>query len=734
VRSITVGFVVGLSYILWSGPDFAVAFMFVIPLALLVSLKYDRHWQFVLIGLFLGGMLAQLSLYHQYNRQFTSAESQTDYVLVGTVTSAPKEDLRRVSFDMRIERFVGQQPESSPRQIRLSWYGGARHVVRAGDRWRLTARLKPPASLGNPGGFNYARWLFQHRIHATGYVRDSAVAQRLESQPYQLTTTRQSIAEQIRTLPSANEFSALVAGLTVGVTTGVLPEHWQTLRHSGTAHLLAISGMHIGLISGWFYLFASGVWQLFSRVSGRLWSRWCTKPVFCISISCLSACVYAALAGFSIPTQRALIMLGVFAAASVTRRVWPPGSALLLALLLVLLFDPLAVLSVGFWLSFGTVSTLFYLHNGRLHRRGKMSSILGVHLKLGIVLLPASAWFFQQGAILAPLANVIAVPVVGFLVVPMSLIIALSASSLPGLANALLIIAQWVLVCLFSFLDWLLSLPASSVPLFLPDPLLFFCVVIGCVLLFAPRGLRVRWLSVPLIAPVVVLNLLGKPVRGLELHVLDVGQGLSAVLFTRNHTVLFDTGKSISANASMVDRVIQPFLVSKGRSHVDVSIVSHGDDDHAGGLDTLLDLYPETFLFSGDNKHGPEHGAQACQAGHSFVLDAVTFSFLHPGIGDTGSDNNLSCVVLIHYGNTRLLLTGDIESESEQLLVDRIGPLLHLSLCRCCHRNTSFTQLASEMRLAFRTLMLCPAMNVQARKRLPPATEVRYRCNLTNPG
>jgi len=418
----------------------------------------------VLIGLFLGGMLAQLNLYHQHSQQFAATEPAADYVLVGTVISAPSEDLRRVSFDLRIERFIGQKPEPNLRQIRLSWYGGAHHAVRAGDRWQLTARLKPPTSLGNPGGFNYARWLFHQRIHATGYVRDSPVAQRLESRPYQLSAARQSIAEQIRTLRSANEFSALVAGLTVGMTNGVSPEQWQTLRHSGTAHLLAISGLHIGLVSGWFYLFASVIWQLLGRATGGLGHRWCTKPVFCISISCLSACVYAALAGFSIPTQRALIMLGVFAAASILRRIWPPGSALLLALMLVLLIDPLSVLSVGFWLSFGTVSALFYLHNGRLHRRGKLSGLLGVHLKLGIVLLPASAWFFQQGAILAPLANVIAVPVVGFLVVPASFVIALTASSLPGLANALLLFTQWVLVCLFNFLDWLVSLPVSSVP------------------------------------------------------------------------------------------------------------------------------------------------------------------------------------------------------------------------------------------------------------------------------
>lgn len=688
MRSFTVGFTSGLACVLWANPTFAALYALVVSIGLLVSIKLNRHWRLLIIGLFLGGLSAQLNLYNQQKRQFTSTETETDYLLIGTVIGAPKEDSRRISFDFRIDRFVGHKPKSRPRQIRLSWYGSAHHTVRAGDQWQLEARLKPPSSLGNPGGFNYVRWLFQRRIHATGYVRDASSAQRLNSRPYHLSAMRQSIAEQTQTLPAANEFSTLVQGLTVGLTNDVSQEQWQTLRRSGTAHLLAISGLHIGLISGWFYLIGAGIWQLLSRASGGLSHRLITKPIFCMVLSCLGACVYAALAGFSLPTQRALTMLGVFSVASGMRRVWPPGTALLLALFLVLLIDPLSVLSVGFWLSFGTVSALFYLYNGRLHRLGKLNSVLGAHLKLGIVLLPVSAWFFQQGAFVAPLANVIAVPVVGFLVIPLSFFVAVFASIWPGFANLLLIVVQWVLAYLFDFLDWLLMLPASSVPLFLPSPLLFFCVLVGCILLFAPRGLRIRWLSVPLIAPCVVLNLLGKPVKELELHVLDVGQGLAAVIFTSNHTVLFDTGKSLSANVSMVDRVIQPFLVSKGRSTVEVSIVSHGDDDHAGGLDTLMDLYPDTFLYSGDNAHGPEHGAHACLAGHSFVLDNVTFSFLHPGLDDQGSDNNLSCVVLVHYGETRLLLTGDIEAESEQLLVERIGDVFPVTVMVAPHHGS----------------------------------------------
>ena len=687
MRGFTVGFSAALACVLWSGAGTVLVFAFLVLLGLLSLKVHQRCWS-LSVGLCVGVVLAHWCLFHQISRQFSSTEIQTDYLLIGTVLSAPEKDARRIRFEFQIDRFVGQQPKSRPKRILLSWYGGAEHAVRAGDQWRLLARLKPPASLGNPGGFNYARWLFQNRIHATGYVRDSPVPFLLKSQPNRLTARRESIAEHIQTLPDANENAALVQGLTVGMTNRISTEQWQTLRHTGTAHLMAISGLHIGLISGWFYLLAAGIWWLVSKITSGYSHRWCTKPVFCVVVSLLGAYVYAALAGFSLPTQRALIMLCVVACASVFRRVWPPGSALLLALLLVLLIEPLTVLSVGFWLSFGTVSAIFYLYNGRLHKRQKFNKLLGVHLKLSIVLLPASAWFFQQGAILAPLANVIAVPVVGLVVVPISFIVALFSTSSPALANVLLIAVQWLLDYLFVFLDWLLSWPAANVSLFLTGPLLFLCVLVGCFVLFVPRGLGLRWLSVPLLAPAIVLNVLGRPVQGLEMHVLDVGQGLSAVLFTSGHTVLFDTGRSASHGASMVERVVKPFLVSQGRSTVDVSIVSHGDDDHAGGLDALLDLYPRTSLYSGDRTHQSEHGANACLAGRSFVLDGVTFSFLHPGMNDAGSDNNLSCVLLVHFGDTRILLTGDIESESEKLLINRIEKAFPVTVMVAPHHGS----------------------------------------------
>ncbi len=646
----------------------------------------------LLAGMGVGGLVGFVSLFQEIRHQLPAEAGKLDLTVTGTVVSVPAHDDRLTRFLFRVDQYERATDNTTsgllPVRLRLSWYSGARHAVSAGDRWRFNVRLKPASSLGNPGGFNYERWLFQHRIHATGYVRDSPPPEQLNQTTASIHSMRESIANRLAKLPSAGEQVSLVQGLTVGITSGISVDQWQTLRHSGTAHLLAISGLHIGLISGWFLFSAGWLWRLRYSMATENTRIRITRPVFSWCVSFLGAGFYAALAGFSLPTQRALIMLGVLVVTIVLRRFWPPGSALLVALLLVLVVEPLSVLSVGFWLSFGTVAAIFYLYKGWLSCAGRKTGALLLHLKLGVVLLPATAWFFQQGSLIAPIANAFAVPVVGFLVVPLSFITVLLLPVWSYGANALLMLNQWVLALLLAMLDWLLLLPASSLPLFVPGPLILACTLLGLLVLFSPRALKLRWLAVPLIAPVIVLNVYGKPVRGLQMHVLDVGQGLSAVLMTENHTVLFDTGKKLSNKVTMFDRVVRPFLISQGRSSIDVAVISHGDDDHAGGVDALLTHYPNVQLFASDQAHIDHLHADACVAGKSFVFDDVTFSFIHPAEDDLGSDNNLSCVLLVHYGRSRIVIAGDIETQSERLLIDRLGERLPVSVLIAPHHGS----------------------------------------------
>ena len=687
-------------------------------LALLLSISalfavLRRCWaapRCFIAGLLLGFIISHYTVVTETNKQLHASLAGADFLVTGTVASVPKHTDRstRFLFDIvQIDRSPvihksnaleqkRQSDEELPKleRVLLSWYGTGRRDVRAGQRWQLLARLKPPTSLGNPGGFDYAAWLFYQRVHASGYVRPKPVAVKLSDHPAQLHALRESLAARLSSLPAASPLVALVQGLTVGVTNDIQHEHWNALRQSGTAHLLAISGLHIGLVSAWFYGLATVVWSIaLQSRRGHLRFR-TTKQIVALGVGFFSATAYAALAGFSLPTQRALIMLSVFFAAMLARRILPPGAALWTALLIVLLLEPLSVLSVGFWLSFGTVAALFYLHHGRQQKLGKMQS-LWLHLKLGFVLLPMTAWFFQQGAVVAPIANALAVPVVGLVVVPLSFLCAVAAFFWPWAANGLLVIIQWILALLLAALTKLLALPMSSVPLFIPGKGVLACLLLGLVLVFAPRGISLRWFAPLLLAPAILFNTLGKPVTGLELHVLDVGQGLSAILLTEHHTVVFDTGKRVSDKSSMVQRVVIPFLTASGRSSVDVTVVSHADDDHAGGLADLLDSFPQTRVYASDEANLIGADSHKCVAGQTFSFDGVVFTFLHPGRNDAGSRNNLSCVLLVHFGKSRILLTGDIEAPAEKQLAERMATELNVDVLIAPHHGSRTSSTAA---------------------------------------
>lgn len=639
---------------------------------LLGLLAWQRATLRVFLCGFLTGCLLTLAVANrEQERQLHASLSGSDVTLSGRVSSVPLQDARRLMFRFEVDTSGSDLPELfTPRYLRLSWYGPAL-PIHAGERWQLTVRLKAPHSLGNPGGFDYAGWLFQQRLHAVGYVRKSPAPVRLSAAEHgDVDAVRERLAEALAATPGANQQLALVQALTLGLSHGVSDATWQLLRDSGTAHLLAISGLHIGLIATWAYALGGFVWWL----CPALRKRWSRQSVSLLP-SVIAAGVYAALAGFNLPAQRALLMLLVVAFATVRRRTLSPASGLLLALLLVLLWDPLSMLSAGFWLSFGTVAALVYLYGGRMQGTSRVRQAVSIHMKLGLLLLPATAWFFQSGALVAPLANIIAVPVVGVFIVPLALLTLLLVVLWPAAAAHTLVLVQWSLQQLLHVLDMLMQYTAGSMTLALPSAGLLVCSLAGVLVLLAPRGIRLRWLCMPLLLPGILFNIQGSRIDGFELHVLDVGQGLAAVIFTDSHTLVYDTGGRLSQRNSMANSVILPFLRSRGRSSIDALIVSHPDSDHSAGVADIMRQFSGISLYASDSQPEALRDALPCVAGTSWQWDDTVFSFVHPASTDFGSDNDLSCVLLVHSGNSRVLLTGDIEAHSEALLAARIGKL-----------------------------------------------------------
>ncbi|MFK8080225.1 MAG: DNA internalization-related competence protein ComEC/Rec2 [Granulosicoccus sp.] len=671
---------------LHSLPSLPLSLVFLVS-TLLLALRFPacRPWTggLVLSVITMGSIFVQLA-----NQQLRADEVLVDMMLKVRVISVPEKHERRLTFLAQIVSCETCQQDLKVRNIKLSWYGRYPEV-RAGEQWALTARLKPPTAFRNPGGFDSVAYNLIKGIHARGYVRAEAGASKMSDHSgFALAAVRQQAAERLENISSKDNYLGLLQGLTVGIKTHISDEQWDVLRRTGTAHLLAISGLHVGLVAAW--VLVAGRWAAAGSI--RLWQRSSEVAItfdpraWVLVASLLAAAAYAGLAGFELPTQRALLMLSVWVIAALRFRFLPPMSALCVALVVVLAINALNVLSAGFWLSFGTVTALFYMHRG--HMRGhpavstthwrarlqKLKALGKTHILLGVVLLPVSAWFFQAGSLVAPIANLIAVPWVAMVCVPLSLMGLLISTFSTTLAAVVISLATHSLEVLLVFLSALEFSVLSSVVVTVPGSVAFALVLIGLIVMLAPKGLGLRLLALPLFLPAVMHNTQTPVANGFEVHVLDVGQGLATLVYAGEQTLLFDTGGKVSPTLSMVEAVVVPFLQASGRRRIDTLVVSHGDEDHAFGVDDVVQRYPQVEVYASQPLDLPEqHPVTPCVAGDGWVEDIVQFGFLHPGVGDAGSDNNRSCVLLIHSGSSRVLLTGDIEASAEHTLLARLA-------------------------------------------------------------
>ncbi|MDH5182211.1 MAG: DNA internalization-related competence protein ComEC/Rec2, partial [Gammaproteobacteria bacterium] len=384
------------------------------------------------------------------------------------------------------------------------------------------------------------------------------------------------------------------------------------------------------------------------------------------------ALVYSALAGWSLPTQRAFIMVSVVMAAVFLQRTVVPSRTLALALLVVLVLDPFAVLSPGFWLSFGAVSVILFLVVGRPAPQSLWAKWGRTQWFVSLGLFPFLLAFFQQASLSAPLANLIAIPLVSLLVVPMVLTGLLLTPISGQLAAYLFRLAAELMAWLYSGLDWTAALPLSRFYAPVPDILTLLSAITGLLLLMMPRGWPVRWFGVILFSPLLLIRP-AQPGQGEAwFSLLDVGQGLAAVVQTRRHVLVFDTGPWFSDRFDAGDAVVVPFLRQQGIGYIDTLVVSHGDIDHRGGVDSLRAQFPVSRLISSDTTLLHRLNGEPCRAGQQWEWDGVTFRVLSPA-EDQGSqrENNQSCVLRIVSQNGSLLLPGDIEVEAEQALLGR---------------------------------------------------------------
>ncbi len=636
-------------------------------------LLWRRKWYLAWMTL---GLVWTSAYVHWYWQPLDPTLEGRELIVIGRIEDLPVKRTWGWLFDFRVE----SQPLEGilPQRIRLSWYGGPE--LKAGERWQLKVRLKRVHGFANPGGFDYERHLFSRRLGAIGYVRRSEANRKL-AESSGLTAWRQKLADFFDH-SGKSPYRGILKALAVGAQEGIGKEQWEVLRRTGTAHLISVSGLHIGLVAGLLYGLGRRFWLMFGH-----WRLTADRAGALLALP--GAAFYAALAGFSVPTQRSLIMLGIGLLALIWRRLVSPWQGLGAALVAVLWLDPLAPLSMGFWLSFGAVAWILYALCGRL--RSPKWALLRVQGYLFIGLIPLSVLFFHQLSLSAPLANLIAVPLVSFGVVPWVLVSGSLALVAPGLAAWLLEVPSLVLDWLWPGLVWLADSHDGAWPL--PPPpvwsLPLACLGIGWLL--APRGLPGRWLGVALLL-LMVWTSAPHPAPGEAwVTVLDVGQGLAAVAETKNHVLVYDTGPGFGERFDAGSDVIAPFLQRSGRRRVDLILLSHGDSDHSGGLAGLMRRFPAPILTSAVAQFSG-FGAAPCQAGQGWEWDGVRFAVLWPEEAEPKpgeSENDRSCVLKIETKAGAVLLPGDLERTAEAALVRRYGTSLKASVLIAPHHGSA---------------------------------------------
>ncbi len=464
-----------------------------------------------------------------------------DIEVVGVVAGLPATLERGLRFEFEPEHAEAKLPA----KILLSWYRSANPgelrdeqpailsaPLHPGERWRFTVRLRRPHGNANPHGFDYEAWLLERGVGATGYVRprtSPVLLGKRNSWSDRIEIVRETVRDRFKRVLGETPASGILAALAVGDQRAISAEEWRLFSRTGVTHLMSISGLHVTMVSGLFAWLAGWLWRRSPFLMLRLPAR---KAAALAAIA--GALGYSLLAGFAVPAQRTFWMVTVVALALWAGRIAAPARTLALALAVVLVFDPWAVLSPGFWLSFGAVALIFLRRDrGSARVAGQW---LRVQWAITLGLAPAALFLFAQVSIVGPLANAVAIPLVSAVVTPLALL----AAVLPW--DALLELAAWLLQWLLQFLEWCANLPAAVWQQHAPPLWSVLLALAGVAWLLAPRGLPWRATGLALLLPAIALPPPAPAPGEAWITTLDVGQGLAVLVRTANRTLLYDAG------------------------------------------------------------------------------------------------------------------------------------------------------------------------------------------------
>ena len=593
------------------------------------------------------------------------------------------------------------------RLVRLSWYDIPEETTLVpGQLWQAKARLRRPRGTVNPNGFDYQAWLLSRKVVASGYLKMRADVSLVTSQlPLSINLLRYRIKQRLfgvshrnfdahESLPSLANRGLLLA-LLLGDRSDISADSWRGLQNTGTIHLMAISGLHIGLVAG--FCFALFRWL------ARLLAIWQPLGIRWLAplMSSLFALIYALLSGFAVPSQRALILVVMLNLGYWLGRRLSYVRCLVVAVVAITLLDPFAFMQPGFWLSFSAVAILIYSFSCRITEPSRWHALLRAQMVLFVGMLVPLALLGLPVSFISPAANLIFVPLVSFAVIPPLLLAGVTGFVSVSLGHFFLQLADWVLTLAVGGLGLMSDFAIENPLLWHPrvsflGGVLILAGLLGVMLLLAPKAAGYRVLGLLLLGVTLIPKSTEQP--ALKLTLLDVGQGLAVVIATPKRTLIYDTGARFGDSFDIGSRVIAPYLYQQGRTHIDTLVISHGDSDHNGGTSGLLATMSSERIISGEpdrvkrslsalntnakasvaeasgNVNAGASEVEACGDNTDWQWDGVTFEVLWPIIGaianpqTTVKSNNRSCVLLVSFGERRILIAGDIEAPVERIL------------------------------------------------------------------
>ncbi len=741
-------------------------------------------WGLVVITLFLGwarqwyslvfclGLLwtfghAQLLMQQQLPAQFAHQSVE----VVGTIISIPQQRSCGLQFFFEISKITinshhakNTTPSSvihtlsensayllpKPLRAKIHWNtenatlpNASLPHLQAGQQWQMLVRLYPLRGFSNPTYYDYHAFVFQQQLQATGYILSNSKPQLLTTK-YTFETFRQQLFEQMQAIFQRENlaFAGMLTALALGEQQGISPEQWTILNKTGVGHLISISGSHVSVLAGLCFILLLKMAGFFPKLLLHIPAhRWAAVG------SMLLTLFYALLAGFSIPTQRACIMVWAVMASWLVPMIFSLSQRLMFALLIVLLFQPLAVLSQGFWLSFFAIAIILYVHQGRriiatthaplkifaanqVFKTQNAGKIFGFsrqqiyeygilygqyfkkrcpedvqkfsHLQIAITvgMIPLSLLFFGYFSLSGLLANAVAIPLVTVFIVPLLLITLFSFSFFEQGFTVCLKLAVFAWQLLWdNVLTPLADLQLTTLSTAALTPWIAVIGFIGVALILLPRGVlplsvKLAWL-LPLFfsAPAALKH------GQMEFTLLDVGQGLAVLLQTAQHNLLYDSGDASPCGINMGSAVVNPVLQKKQIKQLDAVILSHDDRDHIGGITgvnlPIQQLFtPAQFNTAIKTEH-TEIARQICQAGKQWQWDGVQFEFINslstPSVSQVISDNDQSCVLRVTTANHTVLLTGDISQQAEQHLLRTVPEKLAADILIVPHHGSRYS-------------------------------------------